>query len=346
MAHIFLSWSKPEGREVASCLKDFLLKALNIQNSEEIFISTQNISGDDGWYKDIRTNASSAYIIIPCLTKNSLYSPWIHFETGIGAGIIENRPKKIIPFLFDISPNQIGPNLGMISYHQLIHSDDNDNLSRKYTVMLKALLYSIDKFLFEHKDSICQIFQTMTYPRRYVSSTDTRINKEHKTEINAAKKRLIEINGKYKAYNFYISRPMQSVDETQAIEYQAIISNWAQKSNYSFFYAKLNSDIEEGFSSSRMDILKQSEYFVLIYPKISEVNAAPSSCLVELGGAIAFGKRIVLFIEQDANIPTIIVDLKNEIGQQNVFTYNSVNDLKQKWDDFFKKVKDKWENII
>lgn len=212
--------------------------------------------------------------------------------------------------------------------------------------MLKALLYSIDKFLFEHKDSICQIFQTMTYPRRYVSSTDTRINKEHKTEINAAKKRLIEINGKYKAYNFYISRPMQSVDETQAIEYQAIISNWAQKSNYSFFYAKLNSDIEEGFSSSRMDILKQSEYFVLIYPKISEVNAAPSSCLVELGGAIAFGKRIVLFIEQDANIPTIIVDLKNEIGQQNVFTYNSVNDLKQKWDDFFKKVKDKWENII
>ena len=39
MAHIFLSWSKPEGREVASCLKDFLLKALNIQNSEEIFIN-------------------------------------------------------------------------------------------------------------------------------------------------------------------------------------------------------------------------------------------------------------------------------------------------------------------
>lgn len=346
MAQIFLSWSKPEGREVATCLKDFLLKALNIQNSEEIFISTQNISGDDGWYKDIRSNASSAYIIIPCLTLNSLYSPWIHFETGIGAGIIENRPRKIIPFLFDISPNQVGPNLGMISYHQLIHADENDDLPKKYTIMLKALLYSIDKFLSEHQNSICHIFQSMTYPRRYISSTDTRINREHKTEINAAKRRLIEIKRKYQAYNFYISRPMQSVDEVQAIEYQTIISNWAKKSSYSFFFAKLNSDIEEGFSSSRMDILKQSQYFVLIYPKIAEGNAAPSSCLVELGGAIAFGKRIVLFIEHDANIPTIIMDLKKEIGPQNVFTYDSVNDLKQKWEEFFRMVKDKWENII
>lgn len=339
MAKIFLSWSKPEGREVASCLKDFLLKALNIQNPEEIFISTQNISGDDGWYKDIRTNASSAYIIIPCLTLNSLYSPWIHFETGIGAGIIENRPRKIIPFLFDISPNQIGPNLGMISYHQLIHSDENKDFSKKYTIMLLALLYSIDKFLFEHQDSIGHIFKSMTFPRRYVSSTDPRINREHKTELNAAKKRLIEIKNKYQAYNFYISRPMQSVDETHAIEYQNIISNWAKNRDYSFFFAKLNSDIEEGFSSSRMDILNQSQYFVLIYPKIAEGNAAPSSCLVELGGAIALGKRIVLFIEHGANIPTIIIDLKKEIGQQNVFIYNSVDDLKLKWEEFFKMIK-------
>jgi len=345
MALIFLSWSKPEGREVATCLKDFLMKTLNIKNSEEIFISTQNISGDDGWYSDIRANASSAYIVIPCLTLNSLYSPWIHFETGIGSSIVENKPRKIIPFLFDISPNQIGPNLGMISYHQLVHSDE-DELAKKYKIMLKALLYSIDRFLFDNRESIKPIFQSISFPRKYDSSTDAKIYKDHREEINAAKKRLINIKTKYQAYNFYISRPMQSVDEKDALEYQNMIRGWSKKSNYSFFFAKLNSDIEAGFSTSRMDILKQSQYFVLIYPKMIRGNVTPSSCLVELGGAIAYGKRIVLFIEQDANIPTIIIDLIGELGQQNVFTYSSIDDLGLKWEVFFKTIKEKWESII
>lgn len=344
MAHIFLSWSKPEGREVATCLKDFLLTTLNIQNSEDIFISTQNISGDDGWYKDIRANASSAYIIIPCLTQNSLYSPWIHFETGIGASIVENKPRKIIPFLFNISPSQIGPNLGMISYHQLIHSDES--APQKYEIMLKALLYSIDSFLFEHKGVIDSIFQSVSYPRRYKSSTDERIYKEHREDIDLATKRLINIENKYQSYNFFISRPMQSVKKEDASKYQEMICNWAKNSSYRFFFAKLNSDVEVGFSASRMDILKHSQFFVLIYPKMHEDNVTPSSCLVELGGALAYGKRIVLFIEQDANIPTIINDLIGELGQQNVFTYNSIEDLGQKWKTFFSTIKEKWESII
>ena len=99
MSHIFLSWSKPESKEIANCLKKFLNKALEIRNQKVIFISSQNISGDDGWYRDIRINASSALIIIPCLTLNSLYSPWIHFETGMGSSLIEDRPKKNYPVL-------------------------------------------------------------------------------------------------------------------------------------------------------------------------------------------------------------------------------------------------------
>lgn len=345
MAHIFLSWSKPEGREVATCLKEFLIDVLNVRDSSKVFLSTQNIIGDDGWYKDIRSNASSAYIIIPCLTQNSLHSPWIHFETGIGSSIIKNKPKMIIPFLFDLQPNELGTNLGMMSFHQLVYSDQQE-LVEKYSRMLTRLVYSIDAYLNKYMQSIKPIFGDLNYPRQYTDETDPMIQKVHNLTIAKSAEQLARIKNKYQAYNFYISRPMQSVNKEEAAEYQELICNWAKNSNYRFFFAKLNSDIGVGFSASRMDILKQSQYFVLIYPKMHESNVTPSSCLVELGGALAYGKRIVLFIEQGANIPTFITDLKGELGQQNVFTYSSIEDLKEKWEKFFKTIKEKWESIL
>lgn len=40
---IFISWSKPQGKEVATILKDFLMEVLHLKSSSDIFLSTQNI---------------------------------------------------------------------------------------------------------------------------------------------------------------------------------------------------------------------------------------------------------------------------------------------------------------
>lgn len=246
----------------------------------------------------------------------------------------------IIPFLFDLLPNELGANLGMMSFHQLVYSDQPD-LVKKYSRMLTRLVYSIDAYLNKHLQNIKHIFGNLNYPRRYNDETDPRIQKDHNLAIANAAEHLARIKNKYQAYNFYISRPMQSVTASDASEYQSVIESWGSNKNYSLFYAKLNCDVEVGFSTSRIAIIKDSQYFVLIYPNMTEVNLSPTSCLVELGGAIAFGKRIVLFIEEGSNVPNIIKDLKTGIGDKFLFTYTSIQELNTCWEKFLNTIKEK-----
>lgn len=348
MAYIFLSWSKPEGREVATCLKKLIINVFSVKDSEKIFISSQNIDGDKGWYNDICEKASLANIIIPCLTQNSIFSPWIHFETGIGSGIVKGKPKKVIPFLFNVQLKDIGSNLGMMTYHELIHSE-NDNQHDRFKEMLKGLIFQIDKFLEKHTRELnvgsdC-IFSYIDYPRRYKGMTDDKIYNNHKEDIEQTIEDLEAISHKYSPCNFYISRPMQGIAAEDAVEYQNIIEEWSHLNpEYSFFFAKIEKGTpSDGFSYSRMEILKEAQIFVLLYPNISISDHGPSSSLIELGGAVAYHKRIVLFTQIGAQIPSFINDLKI-LGHKH-YAYKDLTELKTKWGNFIKEIKNKWKTM-
>lgn len=348
MAYIFLSWSKPEGRDVATCLKDFLINVFSVKDSEKIFISSQNICGDEGWYNDICKKASLANIIIPCLTSNSIFSPWIHFETGIGSGVVIGKPKKIIPFLFNIQPEDVGPNLGMMTYHTMIYSDNIDQHHR-YKEMLVGLIYQIDKFLDEHKCELESnpetIFDYIDYPRRYRSMTDEKIYKDHRESIESTIEKFEAINLKYSPCNFYISRPMKGIAMEDAAKYQKTIQEWSDHHHdYSFFFAKFDENgPTDGFSYARMEILRKAQIFVLLYPRIATSDYGPSSSLIELGGAVAYNKQIVFFTQKGAQIPSFIQDLKN-LGHEH-YEYKDLDELNSKWDEFMKKIKNLWKNM-
>ena len=122
---IFISWSKPLSKQLALLLKNFLNSVFDLKNEKDIFVSSQNLTGNGkGWIQEVLEQASVSPILIPCISKDSIKSPWLHFETGIGMSL-KSYPTKIIPFLFNVNINEV--NLEMYKFHQMVHSDKKDS---------------------------------------------------------------------------------------------------------------------------------------------------------------------------------------------------------------------------
>lgn len=330
---IFISWSKPLSKQLALLLKDFLNSVFDLKNEKDIFVSSQNLTGNGkGWIQEVLEQASVAPIIIPCITKDSIRSPWLHFETGIGMSL-KSYPTKIIPFLFNININEV--NLEMYKFHQMVHSDKKDS-DAMFKELLCQLIYYISTFLIENKDIIDQKFGTSFCCHDYESLNTNKISGHYRNALKKAVKELKEIKIMYETQDFYISRPMQGISPKDADVYETVLSDMvkvAEKKSFRCFYGKKFSEQDTlGISFYRMGTLKESQNFILIYPKISGENIAPSSCLIELGGALAYVKHIVLFIQYGAKVPAFIDDLL-KLGYQ-CYYYSEIDDLKTQWNVF------------
>lgn len=312
---IFISWSKPLSKKVAVVLKTFLMRAFDL-NGTDIFISTQNLTGNNnGWFNEILEHASSAAIIIPCLTRDSIKSPWLHFETGVGT-CAKLYPSKVIPILFKIKIEDLGENMGMYNFHQMVHCDDLDSLvpidesfskekrdTAYYETLLCRLIYYVGTFLRENNDELRRSFTTEFTYRIYDSYVKEDIKVAYENAINDAVKSLKEISDLYIFREFYLSRPMQGLSKNLAEEYDKVLKDMAdsaQERSYKVFYGSKSPIQEEpGLSEYRLPIIKKAQMFVMIYPKLSGKNLAPSSCLIELGAALAYEKQFYFLFKRE-----------------------------------------------
>ena len=94
---IFISWAGENSKSIAIALKDALEKEIFGGSGLTCFVSNEDISSGDDWWKKINKELKKCKLGILCITKENFKKPWIHFESGAMIA----RGLKVIPLLFD-----------------------------------------------------------------------------------------------------------------------------------------------------------------------------------------------------------------------------------------------------
>lgn len=323
---IFITWSGARSQEVAHVLKDLLCNIYEL-GSEKIFVSDTSLAGSRPWLEIIRNRASIAKIAIPCLTAENTEAPWIHYEVGLCSYIQQNqndqnKEKAVIPVLFNFDVNNLNPRLTMISYHQLVTSNmtiDNE------TVRFQELLYS-----FIHQVDHCMAEKHLNC--HYFGDKSNSLRKMCAPFVNPSADKLVGINQKYNSHDFYISRPMAIGNLETNNRISTIIDSIYNK-NYKdkkIYYSKGTSGPDkDNLLESRIAIIKKCRSFILIYPRIENVDdMLPSSCFIELGAALATNSEIILCIQKGAKVPEFISS-KIQNRDYQIMQFDKIEDLSE-----------------
>lgn len=314
---IFISWSGAKSKEISFVLKDFLSKVFEI-SKEYIFYSEKDSYGE--WYYTICRSISKSAIIIPCITKDNTHSPWLYFETGIGSFIRDGMTKKaVIPIVFDHTGNEIQNLPSPISHHHVVIQDVNDKSKEEFEKILINLIFQIDRYVLEHETELNADYNYVPHPMKFTGSDDMRIKRLHSEKIQEAVTQLMYLDQKYDKHDIFISRPIMGVEKPVSVWLDNTVKEITSNSNLKIYTSSEGVDFGSSIPSYRISIIKQCQVFVLIYPKIEELTH-PSSCLIELGAALALGKKISIYIEKGANPPFFFRSLKEQIFSYEEFT--------------------------
>lgn len=102
---IFLSWSGEISKKVALAFRDWLP---NVIQNVDPYVSSEDIDKGARWSSDLAHELEKTDFGIIFLTSDNLSKPWINFEAGALAKMIDNS--KVSSFLLDMKPSEIhGP---------------------------------------------------------------------------------------------------------------------------------------------------------------------------------------------------------------------------------------------
>ncbi len=102
---IFISWSGELSEKVGRALHEWLP---SVMHSIEPYLSSENISVGQNWVSQIFQEIETSSFGIICVTRESLRSPWLYFESGALAQSMSSDPNvRLCPFLFNISRDEL-----------------------------------------------------------------------------------------------------------------------------------------------------------------------------------------------------------------------------------------------
>lgn len=175
--NIFISHdSKDEA--IAIELKAFLE---NIFLNASVYVSGRDLKGGQTWIENIKLSLKSSQVIISIISKESINSNWIYFETG--AGFTDD---KSIPLLTDgLEFGDLTPPLSLLQARILSNSGIEllvSDISNKLNLRTPKILTGIEKLLEEtnkffalrNKENVedkTVKFTTSDKPKRFVSAS-------------------------------------------------------------------------------------------------------------------------------------------------------------------------------
>jgi hypothetical protein len=188
---VFLSWSGPVSRAVATALHDWI--PLVIQDARP-FISTGDIEKGKRWSDVIGDELNNAAYGIICVTKENLNAPWLHFEAGAISKAIDKS--YVSPFLFNVPPSDVHGPLQQFQFTVYAQEDIwglmrsvNSRLAEEQRLADEVLRREFDMWWGDLKAKLDQIAaqqsdQTHTaYPWLYTLEDLTRITAKAKASV-------------------------------------------------------------------------------------------------------------------------------------------------------------------
>ncbi|HEY1302483.1 MAG TPA: hypothetical protein VGF24_02980 [Vicinamibacterales bacterium] len=143
---IFICWSRQRGKKFAEASRDWLKNVFGDMVDPVISV---DIDKGSIWFDDLADTLREARIGLICLTPEAIESPWIHFEAGILAKVLHERPTgtpaapgapaaasatesrsaalRIFPFLHGIDGTALK---GPLAAYQSTSTSDKDDVRR------------------------------------------------------------------------------------------------------------------------------------------------------------------------------------------------------------------------
>ncbi|MFH0801119.1 MAG: TIR domain-containing protein [bacterium] len=104
---IFLCWSGPKSKAVASTLRDWLPQVIQTVLP---WMSDKDIEVGSVWDLELTQKLEEATLGIICITDDNLSAPWLLFETGALFHRVGNDSRRVCPYLLNIEHGDIqGP---------------------------------------------------------------------------------------------------------------------------------------------------------------------------------------------------------------------------------------------
>src|SRR4051812_21042192 len=103
---VFISWSGERSRAVGSTLSSWIT---DIFHDVHPWMSDHNISAGALWGLELSSVLDTSNFGVLCLTRENIEAPWVLFEAGSLAKAATIA--RVVPYLFDLSPTDIGPPL-------------------------------------------------------------------------------------------------------------------------------------------------------------------------------------------------------------------------------------------
>lgn len=306
--NFFVSWSGAQSQELAYALRKLLCNVFHMPQ-DDVFISDSDLAGDKPWIEMVRRRASSSKIEIICITQENCKKPWIHYELGICSCLEHDSRKTIIPVYFNITSKDVPSHLDMITQNQAAcvnSTTDNTIGSISYFEDLsKRIIYQVNEFVKSNK--LGELYSQYMFENNH----DKKIGKMFVDEIKESSHTMNQIFIKYNGHDVFVARPMQGIESRVGKEIEDVLLNIRKRCTDKKIYFAEKEEEHVSVPLSRIDIIKKSRTFIMIYPKIQDSadKLAPSSCFIELGAAMALGKEIKIYAQNGASLPAFM-DIK------------------------------------
>jgi TIR domain len=98
--HVFISWSMPRSKMIASAIREWLCDVIQVVDP---WMSDIDIAAGTRWLGEISNKLEVAQIAIICITPENQNNPWLMFEAG---ALSKNLAESCVcPLLYDITPS-------------------------------------------------------------------------------------------------------------------------------------------------------------------------------------------------------------------------------------------------
>jgi DNA-binding transcriptional MerR regulator len=118
---VFVTWSGERSRSFASFLRDWLPVVIQ---AVSVFMSEEDVGKGQRWGAEITDHLGATNFGIVCLTPENLRAPWLLFEAGALAAVIDTRTeRRMAPLLLGVDAKDVESPLNMFQ-HTVTTRDD------------------------------------------------------------------------------------------------------------------------------------------------------------------------------------------------------------------------------